>query len=389
MRRFELKEGRFQELGSSKIKYFWNCLHYFRTFGFFKALKFLKLRKMITRAFIDVLAVNPMMKTTEIGVPDVEVFENYGEIACKIERLPALDEDEKLAELLSVASRKDFEALEVVDFWREPGSTYSVFLFEDVASDKKLELEKVVKKSSSFCLKLQKGLDVDFEKSPGLGLFGRSGSGKTTTLLAFLFQFLMNGAQVCLIDGKNELQILDNLVKRAYRLDTIMNLLEIAVSELERREALLSEASAQSGRLGLKASEIALNPFVVAVDELGAVVASADSKEKAKLVALLTQIALKGRSCGVVLVVSSQFASVETIPNAIRSQLSTKILLGSAPAELVRMVFPQSAGGAKSARQFEGFVFVEGQRGREPARFQVPALGYLQDVTKWVSFIES
>lgn len=389
MRRFELKEGRFQELGSSKIKYFWNCLHYFRTFGFFKALKFLKLRKMITRAFIDVLAVNPMMKTTEIGVPDVEVFENYGEIACKIERLPALDEDEKLAELLSVASRKDFEALEVVDFWREPGSTYSVFLFEDVASDKKLELEKVVKKSSSFCLKLQKGLDVDFEKNPGLGLFGRSGSGKTTTLLAFLFQFLMNGAQVCLIDGKNELQILDNLVKRAYRLDTIMNLLEIAVSELERREALLSEASAQSGRLGLRASEIALNPFVIAVDELGAVMASADSKEKARIVALLTQIALKGRSCGVVLVVSSQFASVETIPNAIRSQLSTKILLGSAPAELVRMVFPQSAGGAKSARQFEGFVFVEGQRGREPARFQVPALGYLQDVTKWVSFIES
>lgn len=389
MRRFELKEGRFQELGSSKIKYFWNCLHYFRTFGFFKALKFLKLRKMITRAFIDVLAVNPMMKTTEIGVPDVEVFENCGEIACKIERLPALDEDEKLAELLSVASRKDFEALEVVDFWREPGSTYSVFLFEDVASDKKLELEKVVKKSSSFCLKLQKGLDVDFEKSPGLGLFGRSGSGKTTTLLAFLFQFLMNGAQVCLIDGKNELQILDNLVKRAYRLDTIMNLLEIAVSELERREALLSEASAQSGRLGLKASEIALNPFIVAVDELGAVVASADSKEKAKLVALLTQIALKGRSCGVVLVVSSQFASVETIPNAIRSQLSTKILLGSAPAELVRMVFPQSVGGAKSARQFEGFVFVEGQRGREPSRFQVPELGCLQDVAKWASFIES
>lgn len=389
MRRFELKEGRFQELGSSKIKYFWNCLHYFRTFGFFKALKFLKLRKMITRAFIDVLAVNPMMKTTEIGVPDVEVFENCGEIACKIERLPALDEDEKLAELLSVASRKDFEALEVVDFWREPGSTYSVFLFEDVASDKKLELEKVVKKSSSFCLKLQKGLDVDFEKSPGLGLFGRSGSGKTTTLLAFLFQFLMNGAQVCLIDGKNELQILDNLVKRAYRLDTIMNLLEIAVSELERREALLSEASAQSGRLGLKASEIALNPFIVAVDELGAVVASANSKEKAKLVALLTQIALKGRSCGVVLVVSSQFASVETIPNAIRSQLSTKILLGSAPAELVRMVFPQSVGGAKSARQFEGFVFVEGQRGREPSRFQVPELGCLQDVAKWASFIES
>ncbi len=41
--------------------------------------------------------------------------------------------------------------------------------------------------------------------------------------------------------------------------------------------------------------------------------------------------------------VASQFASVDTIPNAVRSQLSTKILLGSAPAELVRMVFPTTA----------------------------------------------
>lgn len=387
MRRFELKEGRFEELGSSKLRHFWGCVGYFRKFGFFKALKFLKLRKMITKAFIDVLAVNPMLRTAEIGVPDIEILENREGLACKIERLPSLDDDEKLAELISVATRKDFEALEVVDFWREPGATYSVFLFEDVASDKKLDLEKVVKNPSQFSLKLQKGLEVDFEKSPGLGLFGRSGSGKTTTLLAFLYQFLQNGAQICLIDGKNELQVLDKMVNRAYNLDTIIKILEIAVSELERREALLSKASAQSGRLGLKASEIALNPFIVAVDELGAVVASADSKERAKIVALLTQIALKGRSCGVVLVVSSQFASVETIPNAIRSQLSTKILLGSAPAELVRMVFPQSAGGAKSARQFEGFVFVEGQRGREPSRFQVPTLGSLQNVSSWADFI--
>lgn len=387
MRRFELKEGRFDEFGSSKIRYFWSSIGYFRKFGFSKALKFLKLRKMITQAFIDVLEVNPMLKTLEIGVPDVEILENREGLACRIERLPALADDDKLAELISVATRKDFEALEVVDFWREPGSTYSIFLLEDVATDKKLELEKMNKTSSSFCLNLQKGLEVDFERSPGLGLFGRSGSGKTTTLLAFLFQFLQSGAQVCLIDGKNELQILDKMVKRAFKLDAIINLLEIGVSELERRETLLSKASAQSGRLGLKASEIALVPFVIAVDELGAVMASADSKDRAKIVALLTQIALKGRSCGVVLVVSSQFASVETIPNAIRSQLSTKILLGSAPAELVRMVFPQSSGGAKSARQFEGFVFVEGQRGREPSRFQVPNLGSLQDVSNWVKFI--
>ncbi len=36
----------------------------------------------------------------------------------KIERLPGLDEDEKLAELISVATRKDWEAFEVVDLAR-------------------------------------------------------------------------------------------------------------------------------------------------------------------------------------------------------------------------------------------------------------------------------
>ena len=44
-----------------------------------------------------------------------------GGLEIKIERLPGLDEDEKLAELISVATRKDWEAFEVVDFWREPG----------------------------------------------------------------------------------------------------------------------------------------------------------------------------------------------------------------------------------------------------------------------------
>ena len=388
MRKFELVEGSFQEQGASKWRTWWSRWGYYKRFGVLKGWKLLKLREALTRAFLDVQSVNPMLKTSLVGVPWIEIQATDGGLEVKIERLPGMDEDEKLAELVSVASRKDWEAFEVVDFWREPGATYSIFLLEDVATDKKLELEKINNYSyTKFCINIQKGLEVDFERSPGLGLFGRSGSGKTTTLLAFLFQFLRNGAQICLIDGKNELQILDNLVNRASKLDNIIKLLEIAVNELERREALLSKASAQSGRLGLRASEIALNPFVIAVDELGAVMALANSKEKARIVALLTQIALKGRSCGVVLVVSSQFASVETIPNAIRSQLSTKILLGSAPAELVRMVFPQSGGGAKSARQFEGFVFVEGQRGREPARFQVPALGCLKDVSKWVEFM--
>ncbi len=63
-------------------------------------------------------------------------------------------------------------------------------------------------------------------------------------------------------------------------------------------------------------------------------------QRKAELIALLTQIALKVARGVILVVASASSASVDnTIPNAVRSQLSTKILLGSAPAELVRMVF--------------------------------------------------
>ena len=387
MRKFELVEGSFQEQGASKWRTWWSRWGYYKRFGVLNGWKLLKLREALTRAFLDVQSVNPMLKTSLVGVPWIEILESDGVLEVKIERLPGLDEDEKLAELISVATRKDWEAFEVVDFWREPGGVYSVFILEDIASDKRLDVTSVISSAVPFKIVLQKGLIVDFEKSPGLGLFGKSGAGKTTTLLAFLAQFLAGGSQVYLVDGKNELQALSNVLQRASGVSDVLSMLGYVVAQMEEREDFLGKEGARQQRLGLKASEVGLTPLVVAIDELGALVASAQAKEKAELIALLTQIALKGRSSGVILVVASQFASVDTIPNAVRSQLSTKILLGGAPAELVRMVFPTASPGARSARQFEGFVYVDGQRGREPSRYQVPSLGKLENVSKWGGFV--
>lgn len=387
MRKFELVEGSFQEQGASKWRTWWSRWGYYKRFGVLNGWKLLKLREALTRAFLDVQSVNPMLKTSLVGVPWIEILESDGVLEVKIERLPGLDEDEKLAELISVATRKDWEAFEVVDFWREPGGVYSVFILENVASDKRLDVTSVISSAVPFKIVLQKGLIVDFEKSPGLGLFGKSGAGKTTTLLSFLAQFLAGGSQVYLVDGKNELQALSNVLQRASGVSDVLSMLGYVVAQMEQREDFLGKEGARQQRLGLKASDVGLTPLVVAIDELGALVASAQAKEKAELIALLTQIALKGRSSGVILVVASQFASVDTIPNAVRSQLSTKILLGGAPAELVRMVFPTASPGARSARQFEGFVYIDGQRGREPSRYQVPALGKLENVSKWGGFV--
>ncbi len=83
---------------------------------------------------------------------------------------------------------------------------------EDVA-DKRLD---VTSRYFSVFLRLfwQKGLTVDLEKSPGLGLFGKSGAGKQQR---FCFSWLTPGRwpQVYLVDGKNELQALSNVLQRA------------------------------------------------------------------------------------------------------------------------------------------------------------------------------
>ena len=154
----------------------------------------------------------------------------------------------------------------MVDFWREPGGVYSVFMLEDVASDKRLDVGSVISSTVPFKIVLQKGLTVDFEKSPGLGLFGKSGAGKTTTLLSFLAQFLAGGSQVYLVDGKNELQALSNVLQRASGVSDVLSMLGYVVAQMEQREDFLGKEGARRGRLGLKASEVGLIPLVVAID---------------------------------------------------------------------------------------------------------------------------
>ncbi len=90
----------------------------------------LKLREALTCAFqtcsqyqcLNVFLLFPWPKSSEL----------MGVSVVKIERLPGLDEDEKLAELISVATRKATEAFEVVDLARAWGRLFCSML-EDVA----------------------------------------------------------------------------------------------------------------------------------------------------------------------------------------------------------------------------------------------------------------
>lgn len=73
MRKFELVDGSFQERGASRWRTWWSRWGYYKRFGVLKGWKLLKLREALTRAFLDVQSVNPMLKTSLVGVPWIEI----------------------------------------------------------------------------------------------------------------------------------------------------------------------------------------------------------------------------------------------------------------------------------------------------------------------------
>ncbi len=70
---------------------------------------------------------------------------------------------------------------------------------EDVASDKRLDVTSVASSACLLRLENPERLTVDFEKSPGLGLFGKSGY-ENNNASCFLTQFFGRWSQVYLVD---------------------------------------------------------------------------------------------------------------------------------------------------------------------------------------------
>ena len=73
---------------------------------------------------------------------------------------------------------------------------------------------------------------------------------------------------------------------------------------------------------------------MLVADEIGSIVALMDSKQSKKFVGDLTAIIQRGRSVGVSVIASTQDPSTDTLPQKIRQQFATKVLLGSANSDI-------------------------------------------------------
>lgn len=330
--------------------------------------------KAVTKSLLATMAVNRLQDTPHISVPSVRVGASLpSHITVTVEKLAGMYDVDKLTEDINSSFRKKLGAYAVTSAMITSDGLYYKFVLEDVGTDKTWRPATTDDiKAEKYIIKLQEGLEVNLSERAHIAIWGKTGSKKTTVLFGIVLQLFSMGADVRFIDGKDEFSSFkgfysaENIVSD---IDPVFELLEDILAVIKKRQKLMADEVRKRQKIGLKASEVGLRPVVLVADEIGSIVALMDSKQAKKFVADLTAIIQRGRSVGVSVIASTQDPSTDTLPQRIRQQFATKILLGSANSDTQRMAFGEVAT-AGDVEDFRGFYICDGLT-NQPMKFYV------------------
>ena len=330
--------------------------------------------KAVTKSLLATMAVNRLQDTPHISVPSVRVGASLpSHITVTVEKLAGMYDIERLTEDINSSFRGKLGAYAVTSAMiTTDGLTYK-FVLEDVAIDKTWRpaaMEDIT--ADKYAITLQEGLTVKLDERAHIAVWGKTGSKKTTVLFGMVLQLFAMGADVRFIDGKDEFSAFSGFYpseKIASDVEAVQSQLNDVLAIVSERQKIMSEETQKRQKIGLKASDVGLRPIALIADEIGSIVAMMDSKQSKKFVADLTAIIQRGRSVGVSVIASTQDPSTDTLPQKIRQQFSTKILLGSANNEIQRMAFGEVAT-VGDVEDFRGFYTCNGLT-NQPMKFFV------------------
>lgn len=357
--------------------------------GLFKYLSSLSLERQIRKAFLNTMTLNVVKDLPKIEVPKIKVSFDNEKILVFIQRLAGMNDIEKIQANINsavVGKYRNFAVVEAIQ--ADDGSSFS-FILEDLGSDKTFVPDSIDDlQQEPYFIKLQENLTLNLSKFPHIAIWGQTGSGKTTVLMSIIAQCLSSKTDLYFIDGKTEFSSFSVFYpKEKIATDNVevVSLLKHVSETIMKRQKQMADAVKKRKELGLTGFDVKLKPIVVVADEVGSIVASMSSKEKKELVNNLLQIVQKGRSVSVFLVMASQSPATTVLPSDIRSQFSTRILLGSATGDTQRMAFDQTATEGGVAK-FQGYYMTSGLT-VQPQKFFVPNL-YEHDLATMKTFEE-
>lgn len=320
--------------------------------------------KAVTRSLLATMSVNRLQDTPYISVPSVKVYDSRpSHINVTIEKLAGMYDIDRLTEDINASLRGKLGNYAVTSgMITTDGLTYN-FVIEDVATDKTwrpVTIDDV--QADKYILTLQDGLVVNLGERAHIAIWGKTGSKKTTVLLGMILQLFTMGADVRFVDGKDEFKAFGDFYPNdriVSDVDEVLSQIGEILRVIKQRQQVMANETTQQQKMGLKASDVGLNPVVVIADEIGSIVALMDSKQSKQFVNGLVAIIQRGRSVGVSVIVSTQDPSVDTLPQKIRQQFATKVLLGSANSDIQRMAFGEVAT-AGDVADFRGYYTCDG-----------------------------
>lgn len=324
--------------------------------------------KDITRNLLATMTLNRQQDSPHVTVPSVTVVDRTpSHLIVKIEKLAGMYDLDRLSEDVSGSFRGRLANYAVTSSRITTNGNEFVLTLEDVGSDRTWRpatLEEM--RQPTHVLRLQKDLTINLADSPHLIYYGKSGSGKSTSLISVLMQALMwAGSQIYIADPKREFSALSDFYpadRLAVEADEVIAMLDRVCDIVRDRQIVVSDGVKKRQQMGLRAYDLGLSPVVVMIDEVSALMASMDSKAKKEFLSLLTQIVMKGRSVSCFLILGNQSALADKgITTDIRGQIATKVVLGKVGGngEEYRMAFGEVA--TKGAvERFRGYYLTDG-----------------------------
>lgn len=349
--------------------------------GFLNFLAMSRYEATITRDFVDTQNKNRLKDVPFVRIPWIRCTLTDNRIWIEISKIAGLKEADidDLRELIDSDLTGKFANFAVSEQLVSDNRLEFEFWAEDVASDLTWTPKSIDDlKQKPYILKLQEGLEINLADRPNVGVWGAVGSGKSTVVFACVAQLLSTGSTLIFLDGKNEYSAFNLFYpKQSFLTDADSiekKLKDIVNRELPRRQKIVEAATKKKRKIGLRGFDIGLAPLVIVADEIGNLAGT--TKQRKMIGQYLTTIMQRGRSISCFVIWATQDPAVSSamsvLPQGAMSQLSTKILLGTAKPEVQREVFGDVAT-TGNVPHFRGYYVSNGLT-VIPKKFYVPNL---------------
>ncbi|HEL1709886.1 TPA: cell division protein FtsK [Streptococcus suis] len=240
-------------------------------------------------------------------------------------------------------------------------------------------------------IKLSNTQQFSLKSNTNLGIYGRTGTGKTIALQWYLFNALAKGCGTTdhtylgVVDGKGaDLFALGKLLQEELGEQIAVGSSPQMLAKLSREFVDIMnerfEIIERNSTLNADAYDLEMTPNFLFIDELASIRDSCGSSKQGKelwneILQNLGLIARKGRQAGCHLCLSTQDPNAENIPVELRNQISAVLYLGNIGNDRLKMAFSMCElenVPTISDRKGEALFYADGLNSVEPVLTIVP-----------------